>query len=183
MIKLNTKHFGEIEYDPQKTITFPEGIPGFPDSKRYLLMSEDPNEELFFWLQSLDEGDVAFTLMDVYKVLPYYDPHVEEDEMLAVGEISANPLLIYNIVVIPDYVREMRVNLRAPVVMNIDTGLGKQVICTNEDYSIRFMIFEELERAKKSVGAQQHDDVNIFESTVNIHENTPQENNDAGTDT
>jgi flagellar assembly factor FliW len=142
MVKFETKHFGEINYDPTRIITFPEGIPGFPESTRYLLMSENENEDLFFWLQSVDDGNVAFTLMDVYKVLPDYDPQVEEDDIAELGEISDTPLLIYNIAVIPDYVRQMRVNLRAPVVMNLNTGLGKQMICTNEDYPIRFMIFE-----------------------------------------
>jgi flagellar assembly factor FliW len=153
MEKFQTKHFGEISYDPERIITFQHGIPGFPDSKRYLLMSEDENEDMFFWLQSVDDGEVAFTLMDVYKVLPDYDPQVEQDELLELGELNDMPLLIYNIVVIPDYIRHMRVNLCAPVVMNLNTGLGKQVICTNEDYSIRFMIFEELERAKKKKAA------------------------------
>ena len=149
--KMTTRHFGEIEYDPSRIITFLDAIPGFPNSTRYLLMSENEDEDMFFWLQSVDEGDVAFTLMDVYKVLPDYDPQVEEVEMASLGELSDTPLLIYNIVVIPDYVRQMRVNLRAPVVLNLHTGLGKQVVCANDDYSIRFMIFEELERAKKKL--------------------------------
>lgn len=151
MEKLSTRHFGEIEYDPQKIISFPQGLPGFPDSTRFLLMSEDPDEEMFFWLQSIDDGAVAFTLMDVYKVLPDYDPQVDQDELAELGQVSGT-LEILNIVVIPDYVRQMRVNLRAPIVINNDTGMGKQVICTNDDYPIRFMIFEELERARKKRG-------------------------------
>jgi flagellar assembly factor FliW len=149
MEKLKTRHFGEIEYDPTRVITFPHGIPGFPDSTHYLLMSENDDEDMFYWLQSVDNGDVAFTLMDVYKVLPDYDPHVDEEEFAELGDVTGDSLDIYNIVVIPDYVRHMRVNLRAPVVINNETGLGKQVICTNDDYPIRFMIFEEMERIKK----------------------------------
>ncbi|MCL2456691.1 MAG: flagellar assembly protein FliW [Defluviitaleaceae bacterium] len=149
MQKFETRNFGEISYDPERIITFPEGIPGFPESKKYLLMSENEDEDMFFWLQSLEEGDVAFTLMDVYKVLPDYDPKVEEEQLVELGDFADTPLLIYNIVVIPEYVRHMRVNLRAPVVINLNTSLAKQVICENDDYSIRFMIFEELERVKK----------------------------------
>jgi flagellar assembly factor FliW len=156
MEKLQTKHFGEITYDPERVIDFPEGIPGFPDSTRYMLMSENEDEDMFFWLQSVDDGDVAFTLMDVYKVLPDYDPQVEEIDIEALGPLADTPLLIYNIVVIPEYVRHMRVNLRAPVVMNLNTGLGKQIICTNDEYSIRFMIFEELERAKKKLANEKN---------------------------
>lgn len=154
MKEFSTKHFGEISYDPERVITFPGGIPGFPNSTQYILMSESEDEDMFFWLQSVDEGDVAFTLMDVYKVLDDYDPCVDEDEVAELGEIADSPLVIYNIVVIPDYVRQMRVNLRAPIVMNLNTGLGKQMICTNDDYPIRFMIFEELERAKKKMREQ-----------------------------
>jgi len=154
--KLQTRHFGEVTYDLDRVITFEDGIPGFPDSKRYMLMSETEDEDTFFWLQSVDEGDVAFTLMDVYKVLPDYDPQVDRFEVDELGPLAETPLLIYNIVVIPDYVRQMRVNLRAPVVINLNTGLGKQMICTNDDYSIRFMIFEELERAKKKLATDKN---------------------------
>jgi flagellar assembly factor FliW len=156
MEKMMTKHFGEITYDPERLITFEDGIPGFPNSKQYMLMSETEDEDMFFWLQSIDEGDVAFTLMDVYKVLPDYNPQVDSAEIDELGPLSDSPLLIYNIVVIPDYVRQMTVNLRAPVVMNLKTGLGKQMICTNDDYSIRFMIFEELERAKKKLATEKN---------------------------
>lgn len=151
MQKFKTRHFGEIDYDPSRSITFPQGIPGFPQCHKFLLMSENEKEDTFFWLQSLDDGDVAFTLMDVYKVLPDYDPHVEQEELEELGEVDGKALTIYNIAVIPDYARAMRVNLKAPIVINEEAGLGKQVICTNEDYPIRFMIFEELERAGKKL--------------------------------
>ena len=149
MEKLTTRHFGEIEYDPSRIIKFPQGLPGFPECLNFLLMSENDDEDTYFWLQSVDDGDVAFTLMNVYKVLPDYDPRVEQDEIEELGEVEEDSLEIYNIVVIPEYVRHMRVNLRAPIVINNSTGLGKQVICTNDEYPIRYMIFEELERRKK----------------------------------
>ena len=146
MQKLTTFHFGEIEYDEQKIINFPHGIPGFPDDKRFLFMSENEDEDMFFWLQSVDNGDVAFTLMNVYGVLPNYDPLVDEEEMKELGDITDKPLEIYNIVVIPEDVKQMRVNLMAPVVINMEAGLGRQVVCTNDDYPIRYYIFEELEK-------------------------------------
>ena len=152
MQKLTTFHFGEIEYDEKKVINFPNGIPGFPDDRRFLFMSEDENEDMFFWLQSVDNGDVAFTLMNVYSVLPNYDPHVDEEEMKELGEITGSPLEIYNIAVIPEDAKQMRVNLMAPVVINMEAGLGRQVVCTNDDYPIRYYIFEELEKFRREGG-------------------------------
>ena len=152
MQKLTTFHFGEIEYDEQKIINFPDGLPGFPDDKRFLFMSEEEDEDMFFWLQSVDNGDVAFTLMNVYGVLPHYDPLVDEEEMKELGDISDTPLEIYNIAVIPEDTKQMRVNLMAPVVINMETGLGRQVVCTNDDYPIRYFIFEELEKFRREGG-------------------------------
>ena len=151
MQKFNTRHFGEIEYDPARAITFPQGIPGFPHCTRFLLMSENETEDTFFWLQSLEDGDVAFTLMNVYSVMPDYDPKVEEEELVDLGDVEGRTLDIYNIVVIPEYSRSMRVNLKAPIVINEAAGLGKQIVCANDEYPIRFMIFEEMERAGKSL--------------------------------
>ena len=146
MPKLLTRYFGEIEYDESRIINFPQGLPGFPDDKRFLFMSENDDEDTFFWLQSVDNGQAAFTLMNVYNVLPEYDPRVDEEEMAELGEIQGRALEIYNIVVIPDDVKEMRVNLMAPVVINMQAGIGKQILCTNDDYQIRYMIFDDLKR-------------------------------------
>ena len=152
MRKLNTRHFGEIEFDEKRIINFPQGLPGFPDDRNFLMMSENEDEDTFFWLQSVDNGDVAFTLMNVYGVLPDYDPQVDEEEMKELGEIVSAPLEIYNIAVIPENVKEMRVNLKAPVVINMEAGLGRQVVCTNEDYPIRYHIFEGLSKLRREAG-------------------------------
>jgi flagellar assembly factor FliW len=147
-LQLNTKYFGEIDYDVSKVITFPSGLPGFPDSRRFILMSESDPPDLFYWLQCVDDGDVVFTLMDVYRVMADYDPVVEPEELAELGDLSESPLEIYNIVVVPEDPKEMRVNLKAPVVINSITGLAKQVILENENYPLRYMIIKEMEKAK-----------------------------------
>jgi len=60
--------------------------------------------------------------------------------------LGDNNLLIYNVVVIPDDIRQMRANLRAPIVINPTTKKGKQVILDNEDYQLKYKIFDEVER-------------------------------------
>jgi flagellar assembly factor FliW len=147
-LQIDTKYFGEIEYDVNKVITFPSGLPGFPDTHRFILMAESEPPDLFYWLQSVEDGDVAFTLMDVYRVMSDYDPVVEPEEIVELGDLSESPLEIYNIVVVPEDPKEMRVNLKAPVVINSITGLAKQVILENENYPLRYMIIKEMEKAK-----------------------------------
>jgi flagellar assembly factor FliW len=145
----NTKNFGEIEYDEKEVITFPSGLPGFTDSHRFVMISESNPPDVFYWMQCVDDGDVAFTLMDVYRVMNDYDPKVEPEELAELGDISGDPLDVYNVVVVPEDPKEMRVNLKAPVVVNNITGKAKQVILENENYPLRFMIIKEMEKANK----------------------------------
>jgi len=149
---LYTKHFGEIEYDDGKVITFPQGLPGFPDATRFVLFMGDVPEALFFWLQSLDDSDLAFTLIDVYQLMPDYNPLVNPDELADLGDLSGSPLEIYNIAVIPDEIQQMRVNLMAPIVINPLTRLGKQVIVSNEEYKVKHYIFDDISKAKARQG-------------------------------
>ncbi|MCL2499868.1 MAG: flagellar assembly protein FliW [Defluviitaleaceae bacterium] len=143
---VETKHFGKLEYDPAEALTFPSGLPGYPEDKRFLLLDMEETNNTFFWLQSLDDGDVCFPMMDVYKAIPDYDPCVDPEELNDLGPIKGATLEIYNITVIPEEVAQTRVNLRAPVIINRAAHIGKQVICANEDYSIRYYVMEDLKR-------------------------------------
>ena len=52
-MQLETAHFGVIEFNEDDIIIFPEGIPGFEETKKYILMGNETNEAVFFWLQSV----------------------------------------------------------------------------------------------------------------------------------
>ena len=142
--KFETKHFGSLAYDPSTVLTFPVGLPGYREYTQFILLNNEDRDSAFSWLQSVQDGEIAFTLMDVYRLLPDYNPVVDPEELTDLGEITEGSLDIYNVAVIPDDINEMRVNLRAPVVINTATKLGKQVICMGEEYPIRYMIAQEL---------------------------------------
>jgi len=135
-----TKHFGEVEYEAEAAIGFPEGLPGFAEEKEFVLLNPDEDGQ-FVWLQSAANGDLAFALMNVYSILPDYNPLVDREQMESLGPVEGNVLEVYNVAVIPRNIREMRVNLRAPIVINRATHTGKQVILNNDEYSVRYMVF------------------------------------------
>jgi len=145
-MKLNTKYFGEIDYDSSLVINFDEGLPGFPDHKKYIILLENAKEDTFCWLQSIEDGQLAFALINIYNVKPDYNPLVNSEEVASLGSLGENNLLIYNVVVIPDDIRQMRANLRAPIVINPATRKGKQVILDNEDYQLKYKIFDEVDK-------------------------------------
>jgi flagellar assembly factor FliW len=145
-MRITTKHFGEITYEESRIVTFAEGLPGFPEARRFLLLEGNTPNDLFYWLQCVDDGDTAFTLIDLYQVKPDYNPLVDPEEIAELGDLEGQSLEIYNVAVIPEEIKLMRVNLKAPVVINPVTMKGKQVIVCNEEYNVRHMIFEELEK-------------------------------------
>lgn len=145
-MKLDTKHFGEIDIEESKIIEFKEGIPGFSDLNRFVLLAEpsektDADGGLFYWLQSVDDSSIAFVMVNMVKYMPDYNPLVEADQIAGLGEFDPNKFLFYNIAVLPEDIKEATVNLKAPVVINDETKQGKQVICTNEEYTVRHFMF------------------------------------------
>ena len=149
-MKMKTRHFGEIDVPEDIILSFDEGIPGFPDSKRFVLMEEPDRageaDNLFYWLQSVDDADLALMLMDVAKFMPEYVPTVDKEDVEGLGLEGSDPYFVYNVVVIPEEVEKMSVNLKAPIVINDRLKKGKQVLSKNEDYSMKYFIYEELNK-------------------------------------
>jgi len=53
-MEVRTTRFGVVEIAEDRVITFPKGLLGFGQMKRYCLL-EPGNDACFFWLQSLDD--------------------------------------------------------------------------------------------------------------------------------
>ncbi len=150
MDKVITKLFGEIGIDEQKVITFPEGIIGFGQLKRFLLIhdSEMENRKIA-WLQSIDEPAFALPVMDPLVIKPDYNPVIEDELLNNIGEKTENELFVVVILKVPSDITNMTVNLKAPVIINPDTRLGCQILADNEDYQIKYPIYDILKGMKK----------------------------------
>jgi len=146
---LRTRHFGGIQVDDSKVIRFEEGLPGFPDDREFVLIvdeddSQKNDKNMFYWLQSVNDGDTAFPMINVYNIMPSYNPMVVKDQVEEIEAMGDN-LEIYNIVTIPEDAKKMTVNLKAPVVINNKTNKGKQVILNNDEYGVRHYIFDQMQ--------------------------------------
>jgi flagellar assembly factor FliW len=148
-IKINTKPFGEIEVDERQIIDFPEGILGFDFIKKFIILDAD-SDSPFKWLQAYDEKDLAFVLIMPESFLPSYELVIPLTDYEAVNAKSADDLLIFAIVTIPDNPTNMTANLQGPIIINPEKKLGKQAISLSDRYTVRHNIMEEI---KKNTGA------------------------------
>lgn len=152
-MKAATRLFGEIEIDESKIITFEDGIIGFPDMKKFTLIFDEEKEgrPSISWLQSMDEPEIAFLVMDPLFVCETYNPSVEEELLKNLGTIKEDNLYVLVTVTVPQNIKELAVNLKAPIVINTDTRKASQII-VEDDLPVRYRIYEILEEAKKKAG-------------------------------
>lgn len=138
-MQLDTARFGVIDVGEDDIITFTHPIVGFPEHRRFVLLP-GPQAGLTHWLQSTDDGGLAFIVLDPTAVVADYSvrPGAHELEELAAGD--AGELEVYTLVVVPADPREVRTNLKAPILINRKARLGKQTILEKSDYPIRFYL-------------------------------------------
>lgn len=152
-MKAATRLFGEIEIEESKIITFEDGIIGFPDMKKFTLIFDEEKEDRpsISWLQSMDEPEIAFPVMDPLFVCETYNPSVEEELLKNLGTIKEDNLYVLVTVTVPQNIKELAANLKAPIVINTDTRKASQII-VEDDLPVRYRIYEILEEAKKKAG-------------------------------
>ena len=145
-MKLTTKHFGLIEINEKGIINFPEGIPGFEEVKKFVLLGNASQDNPFLWLQSVDRPDLAFVIIDPKIFNPDYIVDVDDSEVEILDIKDNEKVLVYAIVVIPEDPTKITANLKAPVLINTMNNRGKQVTLEKGNYLIRHYILDELER-------------------------------------
>lgn len=150
---LNTKHFGEIEIDESKIITFREGIPSFEDLKRYIVLYNGDETSPFRWLQCVDDGQLAFAVINPFMILGHYDIEISEETVGSLNIESISDVMVLAIVVVPEDPNKMTMNLKAPVIINTKNNSGMQVVLDTDMYSVRHYIVEELRRQEVNTGA------------------------------
>lgn len=139
---LETLRFGNLETDGFKTITFPDGLPGLENQKTYYLLDIEEYRPLF-WLQSATEGAVALPLVDPFQFFPDYNIDIKDDELRSLQLENQDDLFVLCVAVIPEDIEKITVNLVSPVFMNIEKGIGRQIVIDKHanTYSIREPLF------------------------------------------
>jgi len=143
---LNTKHFGNIEIDEKNVISFSEGMPGFEEVKKFILLGGTEENYPFQWLQAVDDAELAFVVVDPKVFKPDYIIDVEDGEVETLNIGNTENIVVLSIVVIPDDITRITANLKAPILINTENNKGKQVILNNSEYNIKHYIIEELHR-------------------------------------
>ncbi len=145
-----TRHFGEVEIDETKIVEFAKGIFGFEETKKFIVLYDGEEGNPFAWLQAINEKDICLPMVNPMLWYPQYSPDVDDELIGNIGELNQEALEIYTVVVIPEDIKNMTTNLRAPIIMNKETRKGIQAVVNDDEYDIRHNLYEQLQKLKEA---------------------------------
>lgn len=141
-MRIESKAYGPIDIDERQVITFPVGIFGFEPLHEYALL--DAAQQGFYWLQSLDDPEIAFILLNPYDLRPDYVLDVADEDLRSINYASDEDILVFAIVTIPEDETKISANLQGPVIINRVDQLGRQSISLDARWRTKHLILEEL---------------------------------------
>ncbi|MEH6965432.1 flagellar assembly protein FliW [Priestia megaterium] len=140
-MKISTSYHGDIEIDNQQTLTFNQGIPGFLEETKFVILPL-PEAEAFQVLQSIQTKELAFIITDPFQFFLDYDFQLEPQEIEKLQLQQAEDATVYVLLTMSDSVENITANLQAPVIINTKQQLAKQVILMNTAYETKHRLFE-----------------------------------------
>ena len=130
--------FADASVDPRDVITFPDGLPGYEGLRQFVLLDVDETAPLRV-LHAVNAPEPCFLVVDPKTVLPGYRCEIAAADRLRLGAADDGVLLWLAIVMVREG-GEVTVNLRAPVVINPDRMVGRQVMPNACVYPLQYAI-------------------------------------------
>jgi len=132
-----------MEYPRDAVFEFPDGVPGFENERAFVFLKRPDAHPLMF-MQSLSVPDICFILLPVLAVDPHYKLRFTEEDLAALRfpagaqpQIGKDVLCAVLVCASGDQRPDPTVNLRAPIVVNLEERIGIQAIQTQSEYSHR----------------------------------------------
>jgi len=141
-MKINTKFFGEVEINEENIIEFPNGIPGFEQENRFVLL--DINEQgTYHSLQSVDNAEIALVVTNPYIFFNDYEFDIDQNTINLLNINSKEDVMVFSVLTLKDPFKQTTANLQAPIVLNLKKNLAKQLILHDTTYQTKQPIFAE----------------------------------------
>ena len=143
-VVIKTSRFGLVEFKIEDVLTFPEGLLGFKDLREFVLL-DDPNDDIFAWLQSCELPTVAFPVLEPEIFGHMYNVSLNRTDLESLKLSSSDKPSYFNIITIPHDPTQMTANIKAPIVINLVSKLARQCVLQDNHLAIKEPIFAKLQ--------------------------------------
>lgn len=124
---IETKFLGEVEINEQDVLTFAAGLPGFPEPIKYVLLPLDADLPLAL-LQSTEKSEIGFVVAFPFAFKKDYVFDLGEEDKKELQIEKEEDVVVYSIVTLKESFNDSTLNLLAPVIINTEKKLGKQIV-------------------------------------------------------
>jgi len=128
-MRITTVRFGKIDVDQADVLRFPSGLPGLEDCRDWALLADSDNNALG-WLQSTTRGDIALAVVCPRRFVPDYQVRIPRSELTPLALADMRQAQV--VVVVGKTATGLALNLKAPIVINLEARTGRQVIASGE---------------------------------------------------
>ena len=138
---IHTVNFGDLEVPEDKILTFREGLPGFPQVHRFVVL--EPEEiKPFRCLLALDDPPITLFIINPFLVEPTYEFRLSETDVADVNSKNSSELAVYAVATIPENPSDATINMMAPIVINERERCGKQVILHESQFLVKHSLLQ-----------------------------------------
>lgn len=120
-----TSRFGALQAAAADILSFEQGLIGLRQFRRWVVLADAQNSALG-WLQCVDDPDMALGVVSPRRFVPDYQLRVSRQDLTPLGLASAGEAQI--VVIVSRHPEGLSLNLRAPLVINVEGRRGRQVI-------------------------------------------------------
>ncbi len=135
-MKIKTLRFGEIEFDNSKVIVFKDGLPGLNNLNEFIIFEQPGSNGLFYWLQAVKDEEIALLLTKPSLITQY-----SIDRELVKNKFNLEQTEVFTTVNLPEDFTQATTNLRAPILIDLKSKKGKQLILTDENLSMKYSLY------------------------------------------
>lgn len=139
-VLVDSSRFGAFEVDDERVLQLAPGLLGLPDSTGYVVVETDDEDSPYFWLQSVQEPEVAFLATTPWSFFPEYELVVPDDDLAALALDRAEDAEVFLLLTVHrdgEEVSDITANLLGPVVVNTVRRRGRQLVLDHAAYSSR----------------------------------------------
>ncbi|MDB8792339.1 flagellar assembly protein FliW [Romboutsia sp. 1001216sp1] len=117
-------------------ILFEKGIPGFENYNTFLV-EEIKGDKNFFSMISKDDLNIGFVCVSPFEIKKNYEIELNEDTINELRIKDYKDVLVLSLITLGNSIDTSTVNLRAPIIININNNRGKQLILEDTKYNIK----------------------------------------------
>ncbi|AWE06386.1 flagellar assembly protein FliW [Lysinibacillus sp. 2017] len=139
-MNIETKFLGEVEIQETEILTFENGLPGFPNNKKYILLGLDADLPIAL-LQSTEEASLGFVVAYPFAFKKDYAFDLSEEDKTELKLVDEKDVAVYTVLTLKENFPESTMNLLAPIILNTKEKLGKQIVLQDSgQYPLRHQV-------------------------------------------